>query len=118
MTRLKIVLVLSILILVMLACNALVPSPATPVAELQTAYPSTMPTKGVPLNENEVARVNVKDAKTAFDNETAIFIDVRSVQAYNLSRIPGALSIQLGEFETNPTELGLPKDHWIITYCT
>jgi len=118
MTKTKNLLALSTLILAMLACNALVPSQATPVVELQTAYPSAMPTKGVPLNENEVPRVNVKDAKIAFDNETAIFVDVRSVQAYNTSHIPGALSIQLGEFETNPTELNLPADHWIITYCT
>jgi len=118
MTKTKTILAISILVLAMLACNALVPSQATPAVEPQTAYPSAMPTKGVPLNENEVPRVNVIDAKAAFDNETAIFIDVRSVQAYNMSHIPGALSIQLGEFETNPTEINLPADHWIITYCT
>jgi hypothetical protein len=118
MTKIKTILALSILVLAMLACNALIPPPSAPILELRTSVPNASPTESIPLSEAGVPRVNVKDAKTAFDNETAIFIDVRSEQAYNLSHIPGALSIQLGEFETNPTELGLPKDQWIITYCT
>jgi len=79
----------------------------------------SLPTKSkIPLNENEVPRVSVQDAKEAFDNHTAVFMDVRSKASFDNGHIPGAISIQLGELETNPTELGLPLDHWIIPYCT
>lgn len=100
----------------MLACNALIPTP-TPFEPLPTS-PHTTQTSDIPLTEDQVKRVAVEDAKTAFDNGTAIFVDVRSEQAFAQSHIPGAINIQLGEFETNPTELDIPTDHWIITYCT
>ena len=60
----------------------------------------------------------LKEAKAAFDSGAAIIVDVRSAGAYAASHVPGALNIQLGEFETNPTGLELDKDQWIITYCT
>lgn len=96
----------------MLACNGLVPTPI-PFEVLPNP-----PSNDIPLSENEVRRVTIEDAKTAFDKGSAIFVDVRSENAFAASHIPGAINIQLGEFETNPTELSLPKDHWIITYCT
>jgi len=116
MTKLKLTLALSVLVLSMLACNALIPP--QPAYEPQPTLPPGMPTKSIPLTEAEVTRINLEDAKAAFDNGSAIIVDVRSEQAFEASHIPGAINIQLGEFETNPTELGLPKDQWIITYCT
>ena len=116
MSKTKPIIALSVVVLSMLACNALFSSP--PVSEAKPLSPLELPTSSAPLTEANLRRVTVQDAKTAFDNETAIFVDVRSAQAFTASHIPGAINIQLGEFETNPTELGLPKDHWIITYCT
>jgi 3-mercaptopyruvate sulfurtransferase SseA len=116
MSKTKPIIAISIILLTILACNGLVPTP-TPFELLPTAQ-QNLPSNEIPLSENEVRRVTVEDAKTAFDNGTAIIVDVRSEQAFAASHIPGAINIQLGEFETNPTELDLPKDEWIITYCT
>lgn len=116
MTKIKPIFVLSILLLTMLACNALAPTPI-PFEPLPTV-PTDTQTIEIPLSEDHVKRVSLEDAKAAFDNGTATIVDVRSEQAFAAGHIPGAINIQLGEFETNPTELGLPKDQWIITYCT
>ena len=78
----------------------------------------TQPLTQVPLTEAEVPRVTIQDAKAAFDRGEAIIVDVRGADAYQVSHIAGAINIQLGEFETNPTGLDLDKDQWIITYCT
>jgi len=45
-------------------------------------------------------------------------VDVRGSEAYAAGHVPGALNIQLEEFETNPANLKLDKEQWIITYCT
>ena len=64
----------------------------------------------------EIERVSLKDAKAALDAGTAVFVDVRGVEAYNISHIPGSLSIPLAELESRLTELD--PNQWIITYCT
>lgn len=64
----------------------------------------------------EIERVSVEDAKAALDAGTAVFVDVRGVDAYNMSHIPGSLSIPLAELESRLTELD--PNQWIITYCT
>lgn len=63
-------------------------------------------------------RVTVEETKAALESGAAIIVDVRSAEGYEASHIPGAINIQLGEFETNPTDLKLDKEQWIITYCT
>lgn len=72
----------------------------------------------LPESEAAVPRVSVEEAKAALESGAAIIVDVRSVEAYEASHIPGAINIQLGEFESNPTDLKLDKEQWIITYCT
>ncbi len=68
----------------------------------------------VVLDETTVPRVSLKDAKAAFDTQSAVFVDVRSMQAYAQAHIPGALSIPLSELPSRADELR--KDQWIITY--
>jgi rhodanese-related sulfurtransferase len=81
--------------------------------------PTTPPQKSsLPLNEASVPRVEVEVAKAAIDTGAAVVVDVRGQQAYDTSHIPGAINIQLGEFETNIAGIKLDKDQWIITYCT
>ena len=118
MSKIKILIAISVLVLSMLACNALIPPQPTNTPQPTFTSQPAMPTALIPLTEDEVPRVSVEDAKAAFDSGSAIIVDVRSAQAFQSSHIPGAINIQLGEFETNPTELDLPKDQWIITYCT
>jgi len=110
--------VISLLLISTLACNALTSSPqASPTyVIIEPTFPPTQ--SNLPLTEADVPRVSLEEALVAYSSGAAIFVDVRSRQAFDSSHIPGATSIQLGEFETNPTKINLPKDQWIITYCT
>lgn len=110
MRRVKFLLTLSFLLLLTLSCNALAPLPDS------NSQPS--PNTGLPLTEADVPRVTVEDAKAAFDEGTAVIVDVRSQAAYEAGHVAGALSIPLNEFESNIQNIGLPKEQWIITYCT
>jgi ABC-type glycerol-3-phosphate transport system substrate-binding protein len=115
----KTILVISILLLIT-ACSPLtVPSSPTPEPAMTIIVEWVpTPTPSAPLTEAEVPRVSLEKANAAIASGAAIVIDVRSQEAYAVSHIPGAVNIQLGEFETNPTGWNLDKDQWIITYCT
>jgi hypothetical protein len=105
----------SILIVAMLACNAL--SPSDPSA-LPTAPFNPQIQNGLPRTEDEVPRISLSDAKAAVDSGQAIFVDVRSAQAYSELHAKDAISIPLDIFETNINSVSLEKTDWIITYCT
>lgn len=77
------------------------------------AAPGTTELPGEP---SEVARVSVSEAKAAFDEGTAVFLDVRTNEEYAQSHIPGAVSIPLNELGARYTELD--PSAWVITYCT
>jgi 3-mercaptopyruvate sulfurtransferase SseA len=107
------------------ACSASAPTTGPTIAPTQKLVAtqiiepvSTQPQVNLPESEAAVPRVSVEEAKAAFDSGAAIIVDVRSAEAYAASHVPGAINIQLGEFEINPTGLELDKDQWIITYCT
>lgn len=79
--------------------------------------PAAQPTTGqqnIPFPE--VERVSLDDAFQAYENNEAVFLDVRSQEAFAASHIPGSLNIPLGELESRLTELD--PNQWIITYCT
>jgi hypothetical protein len=116
MIKTKSNLALSILLLATACTSPVVPSSPTPTPIIELV---ATPTAGnIPLTEAEVPRISLEKARAAIESDAAIVVDVRSQEAYALSHIPGALNIQLGEIETNPTGLNLDKDQWIITYCT
>jgi len=116
MPKTKILIGIVVLLLLLSGCNA---PAATPAAILNNVeiIPTLTPAK-TPLTEAEVPRVTLEDAKAAYDDGTALFVDVRSKDAYKAGHIPDAFLIQLGEFETRLDKIKLPKDKWIITYCT
>ncbi len=64
----------------------------------------------------DIPRVSLTDAKTAFDQKTAVFVDVRDAQSYASGHIPNALSIPLAEIPASLSEL--KTSDWIITVCT
>ena len=128
MLKIKLVLTISIVSFVATACATLTPTltqePSTPikvVEPLQTQSASIAvltqePTQvNIPQTVEEVVRINLENAKRAFDNQSALFIDTRSQQAYYASHIKGA--IYIGDFESDP-KLSLDKNQRIITYCT
>ena len=104
--------VITILLLALSACSA----PAAPTTIVEVI--ATPTAAKIPLTEAEVPRISLEQAKAAIESGAAIVVDVRSQDAFNASHIPGAINIQLGEFETNVNNLGLDKEQWIITYCT
>ena len=82
----------------------------------QAAQVLPQPTQAADIPYPLVPRVNLADAKRAYDDGSAVFVDVRSAAAYSAAHVPGALSLPETELESRLTELN-PQD-WIITYCT
>ena len=117
------------LVLISLACNALLPqteptSVPTPV-QTQILIPtqitepvSTQPPANLPQTDAEVSRVPADQAKAALDSGDAVIVDVRGADAYARSHITGALEVSLSAIQTDPANLPLDKNKWIITYCT
>jgi 3-mercaptopyruvate sulfurtransferase SseA len=118
-----------ILLLASLACNALLPqteptSVPSPV-ETQILVPTstsepvaTQPEANLPQTDAEVPRVPVDQAKAAFDSGDAVIVDVRGADAYARSHITGALEVSLSAIQTDPANLPLVKNKWIIANCT
>lgn len=64
----------------------------------------------------EFARISIDDAKAKFDRGEIVLIDVRDMNSYLASHIPGALHIPFNMIEGEIPYL--PKDKPIVTYCT
>ncbi|MCX8023948.1 MAG: rhodanese-like domain-containing protein [Thermanaerothrix sp.] len=64
----------------------------------------------------EVERIALEEAKRAYDEGSAVFLDVRPASAYAASHIPGALNIPVNELPQRINELDPTRP--IITYCT
>ena len=80
---------------------------------------STAPTTAAVSEEEAdalVPRISLDDAKAALDSNTAIFLDVRSAEAYQSEHITNSINIPLAELESRISELD--PEQWIITYCT
>ena len=84
-------------------------APATPQSQAEPNRPGVE----APL---EVQRVTLEESRAAFDNNSAVFLDVRNESSYAANHIPGAISIPLDELEARIDELD--PGQWIITYCT
>lgn len=93
---------------------------ATPIlVPTQITEPvSTQPQANLPETDAEVPRVPVDQAKAVFDSGQAVIVDVRGAEAYARSHIAGALEVSLSAIQTDPANLPLDKNKWIITYCT
>lgn len=114
MSRQKIPLPIALLLLVTLACNSLVPTEAP----IPTLLPVQTQGNSVLQSEDQVPRIDVREAKAAYDSGAAIFIDTRSVDAFAQKHITNALSIPVDKFETELANISLEQSQWIITYCT
>ena len=64
----------------------------------------------------EVERVSVQEARAAFDNGTALIVDVRSEGSFQAGHATGAISLPLTEIESRYQEL--PQDRFLYLYCT
>lgn len=61
-------------------------------------------------------RLGLADAKAAFDEGSAIFVDVRGEPYYSQGHIPGALLLTEADLDSALAQLD--PQAWIITYCT
>ena len=124
-----VLLAIFLLLLASLACNAVLPQlgpSLTPtILPTQGLIPTqttedvpTEPAANLPENDAQVPRVPVDQAKAAFERGDAIIVDVRGADAYAREHIVGALEVSLSAIQTDPTNLPLDKNKWIITYCT
>ena len=110
-------LVITVLMLTVLGCNAQLPGNEPPSVSTLPAAPTREP-GWLPQNDAQVPRVSIQDTLAAIENGEAVIVDVRSTAAYEESHIASAISIPLEVIQTNPQGLDLDKDQWIITYCT
>ena len=65
----------------------------------------------------DVVRISLADAKQAYDAQSVLIVDVRNSGSYAAGHIPGAINVPLANIEANQLN-DLPKDKWIVTYCT
>jgi len=64
---------------------------------------------------SEVPRITLEDAKKAFDDGSAIFIDSRPAEAYKDGHVKGATNLPYGSTDDFDK---LPKGKTIIVYCS
>lgn len=97
-----------------------------PTAPTATAAPSTdlsprisnaptTPTAATATPES-ATRISVNEAKQRIASGQAVVVDVRTAEAYRENHIPGAINIPYDQLKTRAGEL--PKDKYLVTYCT
>lgn len=67
------------------------------------------------LSDSEVPRISLADAKKAFDESGAVFVDARPAVTYKEAHIKGAVNIPLGSTDNFDS---LPKGKKIVVYCS
>lgn len=72
-------------------------------------------TKSKPA-QKEAARIQLAEAKAAFDAGKAVFVDTRDADQFKAGHIKGAINMGAAEVAARFAEL--PKDKQIIAYCS
>ncbi|HQX56056.1 MAG TPA: rhodanese-like domain-containing protein [Pyrinomonadaceae bacterium] len=67
-------------------------------------------------NDDEVPRITLADAKKAFDEGNAVFVDSRAEPSFQVEHIAGAINIAYSG--QAPNFDSLPKGKKIIVYCS
>ena len=99
-------------VFVLVACSPVAEPPAVSGADAgETAH------KEVNIKrEADVPRLSAKQAKAYFDDGTAIFMDSRSQDSYDVKHIAGALPRPMGTIEE--LKASVDQDQLVIAYCT
>lgn len=63
---------------------------------------------------DRVQRISLQDAKGLFDGQRAIFVDARSLEAYEQAHIPGAVAVPLREIHQRYADL--PSNVRLVFY--
>jgi hypothetical protein len=64
----------------------------------------------------DAPRISLADAKKAFDEKSAIFIDTHVKATYDAGHIPGAMNVTVQDLEARFSTI--PKGKKIIAYCS
>lgn len=102
----------SLLLLPLLLAGPAGTSP--PLQPPQPVTPETAP--AFPASADSVRRVTLAEAQEAIKSGKAVVVDVRSPGEYRTAHVQGAVSIPFAEIGERAKEL--PRDGFIITYCT
>ena len=86
------------------------PAPAVTAQPASTSAP--VPTPHVV----EAERISLADAKKAFDDGSAVFVDVRDADSYKREHVTGAVNIPIAQVSEKADTL--PKGKKIIVYCS
>lgn len=86
-------------------------SPAVNAAPAATAAPPA--TRNIPFPD--VERIPLAEAKKAFDDGSAIFVDTHSAASFEVQHVKGAINIPPDQIAKADS---LPKGKKIIAYCS
>ncbi|MBP7377668.1 MAG: hypothetical protein KA956_14445, partial [Pyrinomonadaceae bacterium] len=93
------------------------PNPPISNPPAKQATPSASPPAGPSQPQiDNAARISLADAKRAFDDGSAIFIDTRADSTYKLEHIKGSINIPAGTVDANMSKLSKGKK--LIAYCS
>ena len=100
--------------------TALKPPPNKPNGKSETVKPSANKPVPKPPKKVEALFTTLQDAKTHFDDKSALFLDSRPLEDYEKEHIAGAVWLYYEKLdELYDRVLGkVPKDRLIITYCS
>ena len=91
---------------------------ATPPVDLSPRVTNVPPTPTQPsaATVESAARIGVDEAVQRVATGQAIIVDVRAADAYRENHIVGAINSPYDQLKTRAGEL--PKDKYLVTYCT
>lgn len=89
---------------------------ALPTGAVNSAPSLPKPTTNRRIPYPNIPRVGLVEAKAAFDDQAAVFIDARGELLFMEGHIPGSIPFTEEELPLRINELD--KNAWIIPYCT
>jgi len=89
---------------------------AAPAATAENKANSTNSTGHADEHTDDAPRINLEEAKKAFDAGDVVFVDTRAEVAYKTEHVKGAINIPAEAFQMRYKEV--PKGKKIIAYCS
>ncbi len=113
-----IIILLTLATLIVAGCNdAATPIKIERAPTPQTAQAPATPQTGHEGHDHDAApRISLAEAKKAFDDGSAVFIDTHVKAAYDAEHIRGAINISVQDLPTKASTI--PKGKKIIAYCS
>ena len=88
----------------------------TPQETAKTATPPADDHDHAEHDEKKAPRISLDEAKKAFDDGKAVFVDTRAATFFENEHIKGAINVPSSDFDNAYSSV--PKDRKIIAYCS